>query len=115
MRVVCTTVDDFLRNLESEGPTQILQGVVRINVSSMPSDGNKRESTIFSVVLQASAVVGLPEGGEYLLEVGIDCGNDYTDDSHEYKGTRAAGKARDLIEAKCEKLGLEVRPGIIDL
>jgi len=115
MRIVCNTVVDFLRNLELEGPEAVLQKAVRVSVSSVPLDENKREAVKFSVMLQASAVVCLPEGGEYLLEVGVDCGRDYKDDSHEYEGTRTATAARKRIEEFCEKHGLDVRPGVIDL
>ena len=115
MRVVCNTVSDFLLNLESEGAERVLQGVVRISVLSTPIGGNKKDAVKFEVVLQASAVVGLVEGGEYLLEVGIDCGIDYMDASHEFEGTRVAEVAKRQIEVHCEKSGLEVRPGIIDL
>jgi len=113
MRVSCTSVDDFLANLEIEGKAHVYREVVHVNICSRPLDGNKRDSAKFEVILQASAVIDTEDGGQFLLEVGENMGIDYNDASQEFAGSEAAGEANKRIYEVCNNLGLMVRPGII--
>jgi hypothetical protein len=113
MRVTCERIEDFIFNLDAE--PNIAQNVVRVTVSKRPMDGeNKREASRFEVVLQASAVVNIDEG-QYLLELGEWCGIDYMDQEQEWKGSETADLKYDALRACCNRKGLTIRPGVIDL
>ncbi len=114
MRVTCNDVDAFLKDLSLADAEQVLQRAVRVSVSRNPVDGNRRDALKFTVTLQASAIIGLEDGGEYLLEVGVDCGNDYMDGRPDLGGTECADDMVDQIRHFCESRGLVVRPGIIE-
>jgi hypothetical protein len=111
MRVVCNTIDEFLEDLTCEmgnGEGQILQSCVRVSILRHEMNPAKKQ-----VVLQTSAVVLLENGGEYILEAGINCGVDYEDSTKEMLGTMKANELKQKIASKCSELGLTVRPGMI--
>jgi hypothetical protein len=114
MIVKCNTVEDFLTDIESQvkrnGSGCIVQNTVRLNVS-------KREisDVTHAVVLQGAAIVSMKEGGEYLLQFGIECGHDYSDASQEYAGTDLANKQIKRIKDFCTSYGLTVGPGVIKI
>ena len=113
MRVKCHSVDEFLENLRGEPADAVLQKVVRVSIVHRPAPGGKDDPRV-PVVFQASAVIEIPEQGQYLLELGENCGADYLDASQDKTGTLAAEGVKKKIQAYCELNGLEVRPGIID-
>jgi len=119
MRVVCNTVEEFLQEVgihidlaDTEGMNSILQGCLRVTVSynDVGTGGVKK-----SVVLQASAVMVLPDGGEYLLETGVGCGVDYMDSTQEFEGTKRAEALKKGIHKFCQSHDLTVRPGLIQI
>ena len=112
MRVVCASVEEFLKCLESE--KTLLQDAVRISIFRNPMDGkNQRDATKFKIILQASAVVNIDEESQYLLEVGKDCGRDIEDAEPTKEGTELATALKDQIEAFVVKRGWRVLPGTI--
>lgn len=112
MRVVCSTLDDFLEDVkcQAQTPDMVLQNCIRVSIS-------KREHGMAKkiVVLQASAVMLLESGGEYILEVGVECGTDYEDATQEMNGTKESERLKAKINEVCKELGLVVRPGLIQL
>jgi len=114
MKVVCENVEDFLFNIESEGPDKINQKVVYVSYVKNPIGGNKLDSVKWEIGLQASTIVNTDDEGQYMIVVGIDCGFDYTDASHDYSGTREHLKQKEKIEKFCKNNGLTIRPGAID-
>lgn len=118
MKVMCSTVADFLANLDIalvKGDT-ILQKAVYVDVSDNPIDGTrwgKNPAAKWRRDLQAMAVVQMQDGGEYLLECGVECGTDYRCEG-EYPATERAKIDRGFIEAYCIGKGLTVRPGTIE-
>ena len=115
MRVICNTLDDFIENLGGYEKDDILQGCVYVDTTKNPVDGNKRTAVKFSVVFQASAVIALPDGGEFLLQMGVDCGTDYHDGTQAMDGTEEADNLRFRLKDFCSSRGVLVRPGIIDV
>lgn len=121
MKITAQTVDEFLRCLKAEPSGAVLQNVVRVSVAKRPMDGNsKRDAVKWQVTLQASAVVGIIEdgeeqGGQYLLQVGEECGVDYRDASQETPGTERADELRRMIQDYCDGHSLRVLPGTIDV
>jgi hypothetical protein len=57
----------------------------------------------------------MKEGGEYLLQMGVECGMDYRDSTNELSGTEEAYRQRKLIEDFCKNNGLTVRPGVVQV
>ena len=117
MKVTAQTVDEFLRCLAAEPEDAVLQKAVRVSVVQRPLDGN--DKVRWMITLQASAVVGIieegEEGGQYLLQVGEECGVDYRDASQETPGTERAYELKGMIEDYCRGHALRVLPGTIDV
>jgi len=113
MRVECHSISDFLVNLKAEPPEAVLNGVVYASTTKNPIDGDKRTAVKWRVVFQASVVVSLAGGGEYLLDAGEDCGGDYTDATQEFDGSERADELRGAVESVCRERGLAVRPGVV--
>lgn len=116
MRVVCNSVDDFITNLKAQIGTAIFEQTVWASVTRNPlGKENQREAVRFSVVYQASVVVNTNDGGQYLLEVGEDCGIDYEDATQDRSGTKRAQELIEKVQGCCDKRGLKVRPGIVSI
>ena len=114
MRVICNDLDDMLTNLKLEMPSAILQRAVRVSTTRNPQGGTKQTAMRFNVTFNASAVVRLSGGGEYLLEFGEDCGTDYMDEPKKLEGSERAAGLREKLVGFCDDYGLLVRPGIIE-
>ncbi len=131
MRVTCQTVEEFLSDIRaqiegngekcqareedgcivySEAADCVLQRAIRISVFRRPSDDGVK----FDIVLQASAILALAGGGEYLLQLGVNCGTDYEDVSQEKEGSDKVAELKKEIEVFCEAMGLTIRPGMIE-
>jgi len=107
-------MDEFIENLGAE--PSVFQNVVRCSRIYRPVDAESlRDALKAEVVYQASAVIDLGDDGQYLLEVGINCGMDYHDGEKDLGGTEAAGKLSEALLDYCESRGLAVRPGVIDM
>ncbi len=111
MRVVCNSVGEFLENLHAEGGDRVLQGVVRVSTSRNPVDKYGAKAL---VALQVSTVIIIGEEGQYILEAGEDCGPDYPGEG-DCPGAKRLETLRGAIKKTCELLGLDVRPGFIQL
>lgn len=112
MRVQCSNVHDFLFHLTKGA---VVGKTVYVERSVRPLDGDRRTAVRFEVVLQASAVMGFPEGGEYLLQTGESCGIDYRDASKESVGSERADELKEAVEHFCHGNGLVVMPGLVDV
>ena len=111
MRIITNSLGDFLENL-GQGP--VVGGVVWVNRTENPMDGNRRDAIKYSVVFQASAVCDFLEG-QYLLELGVDCGHDVRDCNNDCSASEEAERLRAELIGFCSAKGLAVRPGIIDM
>lgn len=112
MRVTTGSIDDFLANLRAAKPEQVLQRIVYVDVRNTPV-GADSAGMKSSVIIQATAVIAMPEGGEYLLVGGEACGFDYRDNGGEYPGSERAGELKTEVERYCGTVGLAVRPGSV--
>lgn len=111
MRVTTNNLTDFLANLEQG---EVAGGVVWVNRTENPVDGNRRDAIKYSVVFQASAVCEFDDG-QFLLELGVDCGFDIRDCNNDCSASDEAARLRAELVGFCERRGLTVRPGIIDM
>lgn len=108
MRVVCDSVEDFLANLKKDSGN-IYRNIVYFSIT------NKEESEVKKTVgVQSSAVIDSEEGGQFIVELGLYCGIDYSDHTQDFEGTEAAKSIRTIIANFCNSHDLEVRPGIVD-
>ncbi|KKK76836.1 hypothetical protein LCGC14_2859660, partial [marine sediment metagenome] len=73
MRVVCYSIEDFLENIKE---CELYDNTVYSSITKNPLDGTKLDAAKFSVQFQASAVKKFADGGECLVEMGVDCGID---------------------------------------
>lgn len=113
MRVVCSNLDEFIENLAREPSDKVFRGVVYVSRSRRPVDGNKQNAVKFAVVFQASAVINV-DGGQYLLQMGEECGEDYEDATQEFAGSDQAAELKKRLGDWCDATGLVVGPGIVD-
>lgn len=113
MRVICNSVEEFLTCLDNE--EHLLQDAIRVSISETPLDGNQRLATKFQILFQASAVAYLEEEGQYLLEVGKDCGVDIRDAEPTNEGSYMAKELGKSVSSYAEKRGWKVLPGHIQI
>lgn len=112
MRVECSTLDDFLVNLGSvDNPASSVFGGVVYADTLRDQVGTGSNAYKYAVTFQASAVIRVEDGGEYLLVVGVRCGNDYVDASNGREGTDAASSLKLKLMDFCNGRCLTVRPG----
>jgi hypothetical protein len=105
MRIVCRTVEAFVENLRL--------GEVFEKSVWLDETGHVVSEHKILCNLQASAVVRLRDGGEFLLQYGEDVGYDYTDGEAQREGSEAAMHRKGYLRERCEDMGLTVRPGIV--
>ena len=115
MKVVCTSVNDFLHNITVEGFDKVLHRVIYVDYVKNPLGDNQRDCVKWKVFLSASAVMVTEDEGEYLLEVGVNCGVDYTDKSNDLKGSKKALELKSQIEECCKNHNLTIRPGVVEI
>ena len=113
MRITCNTIEEFLSNIIDD--VKLFENTIWVSVSKSPLDGNDRNSARFEVSFQASAVIIFPEGGESLLDLGIDCGKDYHDVSQEFLGSEEASEHKDKLKSFCDGRDLVLRPGVVSV
>jgi hypothetical protein len=112
MRVDVATIDDFLANLAADG-SRPLSGVVRCSVTkTIHSVG----SPVVHVTLHAGAVMILEDGGgEYLLDLSVDCGKDDNSSDPDYAGSDCAADIKERLAKVCSERGLTLLPGIVGI
>lgn len=106
MRVVCRTIEAFIENLRVG--QEVVEKTVWVDEFRERLSDHK-----FRCNIQASAVMGLSGGGEFLLQYGEDVGFDFTDGEKEMEGTAVLGHRKGYLKERCEELGLVVRPGMV--
>ena len=110
MRIVTSTVDDFIVNLLS---SEVYRKVVHVDVTKTPINDAE---TSFSVTWQAAALLDFGDG-QQLLVCGADCGIDRLSDGGEFDGSKAAEAMTKRVHDEWLKLqqGRGILPGMLDL
>ena len=112
MRIVCVSLEDFVTNLKETPEEKLIEGIVRVSVSENQGENEVR----FDINFQASCVVEfLRSDGNYLMEVGIDCGRDIRDAEPDLEGTKNCNKCRESIAKVCDSKGWKILPGHISI
>ena len=112
MRVSCNNVFDFLDNLKAalaSGET-LLQNCIRISKDRKVIDEIRSE-----VVVHLSAVMILPDGGEYILHAVEPCGTDYGGRQPEMNATKRLTVLDGELDDFCRNANLTIRPGVVDI
>ena len=113
MRVVCQTIDEFIDNLQDR---EVVFGTIWLSKVEDPLNGKtKRDATSFQIGIQASAVVQMGDGGQYLLEAGEFTGKDYKDASPTQEGTTGFEELKRKIEDVCHQRSWQIKPGLVDV
>ena len=93
--------------------------MVRVSIFKKPlvdrPHQDPREAVRHEVVIQASMIVEIDDGGQYLVQFGMSCGEDYTDSSQSYEGTKKSKITKSLIKSQCDEFGLRIGPGVIEI
>ena len=111
MRITTHDIGDFLANMEQQ---TVYGKTVYVDRTVEPLNGTKKDATSWDVVLHATAVLDYEDGGQALLECGIDCGIDRDSDG-ETEGTDYLNGLKDAIVDFCNSNGLTVKPGVVDM
>lgn len=109
MRVICGSLEEFLSELDAEaGDGRVWQKVVRLRIERVPE---QKDQTSFEVAFIGTALIG-GQHPEYLLEfvgwTGID-GRRPND------GTKTAEDWQSQVKTLCEKRGLKLRRGKLEI
>ena len=111
MKIVTTSVDDFVQNLRTGS---VFQKRVWYERSSKPLNGKtKHDATSFDVFLQLSAVLEFPDG-QALLVCGVDCGVDRLTGDGEEEGSAERSKMIAKLADHCKLNDLMMMPGSLD-
>ena len=105
MTVTCYSVAEFVECLVAE--SELFQNTIRISIIR-----RRLNEAVLEVVFQASAVVEVVDS-QYLLEVGIDCGKDYSDGEGEHNGSHKANNFKHDLICYAETRGWKILPGVI--
>jgi hypothetical protein len=102
-----SSLEDFLAELKSEQPN-IADKIVRWQSVRTPE---QKEQVSFQVMVWATAI---KHGGDIdsLLELGLPSGRDI---GQEDRGSDEAAKLLLQLSEGCEAMGLEIRPGKIEV
>ena len=112
MRIICRSVDEFISNVTG---CTLFANTCWMSKTKNPMDDNPNNAIKFLVLFQANVVKVFEDGGECMVELGIDCGYDYHDATQDYQGSELADEHRGRLKMFCEEQGFIVRPGILDL
>lgn len=111
MIITCSTITDFLENLDGVG---VYQDTVYINKFWDPINGNKRTASSFDVSLQASAIIEFGDGCQALVQCGEDCGVDRHTSDGDLEGSKKQQELFQIVTDFCSGHKLVVKPGLID-
>lgn len=113
MRIACVDFDDFIENIHEQN---LYNDSVFVSKSrrSLNNGASIREATSVQVILQLSAIIDYADGGQALLECGIDCGVDRLTADGDTEGSATLKDLCDRLKAYCDERELRIRPGLLD-
>ena len=111
MKIVTTSVPDFLTNLEAGS---VWEGRIYYERTSRPLNGkSKQDATSFEVYYQLSCVLNIGEG-QALVVCGINCGIDRLTGDGGTDGTDEQRRNHDSVVKWCEAAEVRLLPGVLD-
>jgi len=111
VRIQTHSLADFFANIEAH---PVVGGKVWVSMTENPVDGDRRKAAKFRVAFQVTAVCEFDDG-QFLLDLGIDCGLDYRDCSKDNSASEEAARLRRELVAGCGVRDITVMPGMIDM
>jgi hypothetical protein len=115
MKVVCKNLEAFKKNLTSARDLiedSIFNSTVWVDTSEV-LQGEFGQSVKYLIILQMGAIKIFPNGGEALVECGIECGYDFRDATQDYEGTEKAEDLKKELTVFCEEQGFTLKPGML--
>jgi translation initiation factor 1 (eIF-1/SUI1) len=115
MRIVCKNLDAFKKNLTGAKDLMediIFNSTVWVDTSEV-LQGDFGQSVKYLIILQMGAIKRFPDGGEALVECGIECGYDFRDSTQDYEGTEMAEDLKKELATFCEEQGFVLKPGVL--
>jgi len=112
MRIKCASIDSFIENLRNQS---IYGNTVYLDHTRNPLNGTMRDAISWEVTTHITAILDFPDGGQALLDCGVNCGIDHDDSADGQDGTKLFKRYEDRIESYCEEYGLMVKPGVVDM
>ena len=113
MRVVCSSLNDFINNLP-DSRESVWRGTVHVDVTRQPLDGENRHNAVkFAVIFHASAIVDDEQDGQYFLDLGLNCGVDLECSDPRTDASDLAESLRRKLVEHCDDRGLTVKPGVL--
>jgi len=125
MKTTCNTIQEFLEIIDTEikshGQKCVFQGIIRISISERPLSDDptmKREDILrWMISIRATTIIDLgADVGQYLLEMGVECGRDCRDSNPEpdMSGTEEANRQKAIVKSFADYNSLTVGPGVIE-
>ena len=111
MKVQVEAFDEFTAGLDAVADDAAYERAVWVAVERQPLGANKRDAAAWDVTLHAGCVVLDGSGGDYLLELSIECGVDRSTAGGDNGGTDEAAELRHRLAEYCGRRGWTVRPG----
>lgn len=113
MRISCQTVEDFLKNIEGE---TVYQDTVFVEKTRTSMNGSSpRDATSFQVYFRIGCVLEYADSGQSMIDCVEDCGIDRHTCDGDLSASERCESLRMKVEEVCQKSGLRVRPGMLDV
>ena len=106
MKITLESMSELLSELQREH-NNVHDGTIRVRQISTEINEVVRE-----ISFVVTAVVADQEGNGYLLRYAEDCGNDVSPSND---GSQRREAAIDILTEECDKIGLHIRSGEIEL
>ena len=110
MKIVCSSLDDFLVHLDRG---EVYDSTVYLERSRVPINGTSRSATSYEVYFQAAAILNIGEG-QALLELGLCCGIDRETSDGGKEGSEEQEHRKRRLQKYCTDNRLLLLPGKLD-
>lgn len=113
MRFVCSTFAGFVKRIADRGPANVFERGIGFDVSRRGVDEERLDEALkIAVTFKACAIIETGNQGQYLVELGIDCGCDLMDGERELVGSERASELLEHLEAFCKQNNLTLHEGL---
>lgn len=112
MKISCYSLEEFLANLEDSAA---FLGIVFVNRTLSPVEGQGRNATSFEANFQATTLIRFPDGSEALLECGEICGMDRKTADGGNEGSERIAVLYDRLKKFCDSNSITIKPGLLDI
>jgi hypothetical protein len=115
MRVKCTSLDDFITNLESDYMPELFRNQVFVDITQVAIAHVGNQPNAWDIYFHASALVEFADETGFLLECGVRTGIVNTARNGTTEGMTAALELRERLVQYCASRNWKVCPGSLDV